>query len=63
MQGASDAASMLGSVPFFSSLDEKRRRSLAFDGKVMSYNAGDIVVGEGTTGVGFYLVLDGRAEV
>ncbi|HZW85323.1 MAG TPA: cyclic nucleotide-binding domain-containing protein [Nitrososphaerales archaeon] len=63
MAGATDAASMLGSVPFFSGLDEKKRKSLASQGKEMSYKPGDTIVDEGTMGVGFYLVLDGKAEV
>lgn len=58
-----DAASMLGSVPFFAGLDEKKRKSLAAQGKEMSFKAGDSIVDEGTMGVGFYLVLDGKAEV
>lgn len=63
MAAESDAARMLGSVPFFASLDEKRRKALASDGKELSFKAGDLIVGEGASGVGFYLVLDGKAEV
>jgi CRP/FNR family transcriptional regulator, cyclic AMP receptor protein len=58
-----DAASLIGSVPFFGGLDEKKRRSIAAQGKELSYKAGDSIVNEGTTGVGFYLILDGKAEV
>jgi CRP-like cAMP-binding protein len=50
-------------VPFFARLDEKRRKALANDGKELSYKAGDLIVGEGASGVGFYLVLDGKVEV
>lgn len=63
MAATSEAATMLGSVPFFASLNEKRRKALASDGKEISYRAGDLIVGEGASGVGFYLVLDGRVEV
>jgi len=63
MATASDTAAMLGNVPFFSSLDEKRRRSLASEGKELSFKAGVPIVGEGATGIGFYLILDGKAEV
>ena len=63
MAGASDAASMLGTVPFFSSLDEKKRKALVSEGKEMFFKVGNPIVGEGTMGVGFYLILDGRAEV
>lgn len=60
---ASDTASMIGAVPFFASLDEKKRKSMAEQGKDLAYNAGDKIVEEGMMGVGFYLILDGRAEV
>ena len=63
MVAGSDAAAMLRNVPFFASLDEKRRKALASDGKELSYKAGDLIVGEGASGVGFYLVLDGKVEV
>lgn len=63
MAGASVAASMIGSVPFFSGLDEKKRKTVAGQGKELNYKAGDSIVDEGTMGVGFYLILDGKAEV
>jgi len=63
MADAPDTASMLGTVPFFSGLDEKKRKSLVSEGKEMTYKAGDSIVREGAMGVGFYLILDGRAEV
>ena len=58
-----DTAALLASVPFFSGLDEKKRKSIATQGKELSYKPGDPIVDEGTMGVGFYLVLDGKAEV
>lgn len=63
MTGVSDAASMMGSVPFLSGLDDKKRDNVASQGKELSYNAGDTIVDEGAMGVGFYLVLEGKAEV
>jgi len=63
MADAPDNASMLGIVPFFSGLDEKKRKSLVSEGKEMAYKAGDFIVREGAMGVGFYLILDGKAEV
>lgn len=63
MAGAPDAASLIGNVPFFSGLDERKRKSIASQGKELSYKAGDSIVDEGTMGVGFYLILDGKAEV
>ncbi len=63
MAGPSDAISMIASVPFFSGLDEKKRKAISSQGKHLSYNAGDTIVDEGTMGVGFYLIMDGKAEV
>jgi len=63
MAGAPDAASLMGNVPFFADLDEKKRKSIATQGKEISYKAGDKIVEDGSMGVGFYLILDGRAEV
>ncbi|MGP8124911.1 MAG: Crp/Fnr family transcriptional regulator [Nitrososphaerales archaeon] len=63
MAGYPDAGTMIGSVPFFSGLDEKSRKALLAQGKEMSYKPGDTIVTEGTTGVGFFLILDGSAEV
>lgn len=63
MAEALDAASMISAVPFFAGLDEKKRRAMVGQGKSLAYKAGDKIVEEGTTGVGFYLILDGKAEV
>ena len=63
MADATDAASLLGSVPFFSGLDQKKRNSIASQGKELTYKGGDIIVEDGSMGVGFYLVLEGKAEV
>lgn len=63
MAGTADTNSMIGSVPFFGGLQEKTRKAVASQGKEMSYKAGDSIVDEGTMGVGFYLILDGKAEV
>ncbi|MGD0145880.1 MAG: cyclic nucleotide-binding domain-containing protein [Nitrososphaerales archaeon] len=63
MASPPDTSSMLGSVPFFSSLNARNRKRLLAQGKEMSYKAGDTLVTEGTTGVGFFLILDGKAEV
>lgn len=63
MAGASEASALLGSVPFFAGLDSKKRNALVGQGKELSYKAGDPIVDEGTMGVGFYLILDGKAEV
>ena len=54
---------MIGSVPFFSSLNSRNRKTLLAQGREMSYKAGSTIVAEGDTGVGFFLILDGKAEV
>jgi CRP-like cAMP-binding protein len=54
---------MIGSVPFFSGLKPKDRKALLAQGKEISYKAGNTIVAEGTTGVGFFLILEGKAEV
>jgi CRP/FNR family transcriptional regulator, cyclic AMP receptor protein len=58
-----DVSSMIGNIPFFAGLDEKKRKTVAAQGKELSYREGDSIVDEGTMGVGFYLVLNGKAEV
>jgi CRP/FNR family transcriptional regulator, cyclic AMP receptor protein len=54
---------MLGSVPLFSSLTTRQRKSIADSGKERSYPAGASIVKLGEKGVGFYLVLEGKANV
>ena len=63
MASTPDAGSMIGSVPFFSGLKPKDRKALLAQGKEISYKAGNTIVAEGTTGVGFFLILEGKAEV
>ena len=60
---AGDAASLIGSVPIFAGINEHQRKALAAEGKEISYKAGSPIVTEGTMGVGFFLLLDGKAEV
>jgi CRP/FNR family transcriptional regulator, cyclic AMP receptor protein len=63
MPGSSDTSSVLAAVPFFTGLNQKQLRMIADSGKEMSYKPGDTIVEEGTMGVGFYLILDGKVEV
>jgi CRP/FNR family cyclic AMP-dependent transcriptional regulator len=63
MTGSPDTSALIGSVPFFSGLDSKSKKALLAQGREMTYKAGDTIVTEGTTGVGFFLILDGKAEV
>jgi CRP-like cAMP-binding protein len=63
MTGTPDVATALGTVPFLSGLTQKQLKMVAESGKELAYRAGDVIVEEGTMGVGFYLVLDGKVEV
>ncbi|MDG6902549.1 MAG: cyclic nucleotide-binding domain-containing protein [Nitrososphaerota archaeon] len=63
MAGPSDAVMMIAAVPFFEGLDEKTRKAIAAEGKEVSFKPGEMIVGERGLGVGFYLILDGTAEV
>lgn len=63
MAGPSDPVALIAGVPFFEGLGEKTRKAIVKEGKEMTYRTGDVVVGEKDTGVGFYLIVDGRAEV
>ncbi len=63
MAGSSDVGSMIASVPFFGILDDKHRKALISQGKELSYKPGNTIVTEGSMGVGFFMILDGKAEV
>ena len=54
---------VLASVPLFSSLAPKELEALAKAGKHQSYDAGETIVEEGRSGVGFFLILEGQVEV
>jgi CRP/FNR family transcriptional regulator, cyclic AMP receptor protein len=61
--GDSTVLRMLSSVPLFSSLSERQRKTLAETGKERSYPTGASIVKRGDKGIGFYLVLEGKADV
>lgn len=54
---------MLERVPIFSGLTQKELRSVASSSKEKKFQAGETVVSEGESGVGFFLIIEGRAEV
>lgn len=54
---------MLEGVPIFSSLTRKELRSLASSSKERKFQEGQTIVREGESGAGFYLLIEGRAEV
>ena len=54
---------MLQKVPIFSSLKEKQLKTIASGGKELGYEQGQAIVEEGTKGIGFFLILDGKVLV
>jgi CRP-like cAMP-binding protein len=63
MAGAQEVINALGSARFFSGLNHRQLKIVAESGKELSYKAGDTIVEEGTMGVGFYMLVDGKVEV
>ena len=53
----------LRSVPLLSGVSDKALKRLAKDLRERSYADGDTVVEEGKGGIGFFMILDGKAEV
>ncbi len=53
----------LQSVPLFSGLKDKQIKTIVGTGKQLRFDAGNQIVKEGDSGVGFYLIIDGNAEV
>jgi CRP/FNR family transcriptional regulator len=54
---------MLQSVPLFSGLKEKQIKSILGSGKQLHFGAGNLIVKEGDSGVGLFLIIDGSVEV
>ncbi len=56
-------AELLGGVPIFSSLPDRHLRSLAKELQIQDAEPGRTIVRRGESGLGFYIVLSGEAEV
>jgi CRP-like cAMP-binding protein len=54
---------MLAEVDLFKVLTKKEVKAIHDAGKEVSFNAGRVIVSEGETGVGFHLILEGKATV
>ena len=54
---------LLRRVPLFEDLDRRELESLASSFKERTFSAGDTVAAEGSGGVGFFVIDDGRAKV
>lgn len=60
---ADGASDLLKSVPLFSDLDKKERERIAASMKQRTFNAGETVTSEGSSGVGFFVIEAGEATV
>ena len=58
-----DALAALETVPLFSSLTKRQLNSIASTAAERTYKAGETIVKQGDKGIGFYLLLDGNADV
>jgi CRP-like cAMP-binding protein len=56
-------AKMIGKVSLFSTLSQKQLKSLGKSGIEREFDSGKTIIREGESGVGFYLILDGKVEV
>jgi CRP-like cAMP-binding protein len=54
---------VLAKVPLLSGLDRRALESFARTLKQRTFRAGQVALGEGESGVGFFIVLDGTAAV
>lgn len=54
---------LLGSVGLFEGLSRKELAQIERLGKEVSFNPGRTIVQEGENGVGFHLILEGKAKV
>jgi CRP/FNR family transcriptional regulator, cyclic AMP receptor protein len=53
----------LRAIPLFADLSDRDLKQLAGSMHEKSFSQGDAVVSEGTGGVGFFVILEGRAKV
>ncbi len=58
-----DPAVSLGSVPLFSSLSKSQLRTIARTGSERHYKPGESIVKDGDRGIGFFLIVDGQANI
>jgi CRP-like cAMP-binding protein len=63
MRRVPEPTELLASVELFSELDKGELKKIAGSMKEVSYPAGREIVTQGTGGVGFFVVSEGRAKV
>jgi CRP-like cAMP-binding protein len=56
-------AGMLGKSPLFASLDSKHLDKVVESAKELKYGPGDRIVRQGDSGVGFFMIVGGSADV
>lgn len=61
--GVRDIAEKLAKVPVFSGCSKRELDVIARSAKVVSHREGHVISREGDRGIGFFLVVDGTAEV
>ena len=54
---------IFGSVPLFRGLEEQELKAIANLSKEMTFRQGETIVKEGEAGLGFYVIMEGGAEV
>jgi len=54
---------LFGSVPLFRGLEEQELKAIAGLSKEMTFRQGEAIVREGEAGLGFYVIIEGEAEV
>jgi CRP/FNR family transcriptional regulator, cyclic AMP receptor protein len=54
---------ILAASPLFAGLDRRQRERLARRMTIRSFDPGTMILRQGTSGVAFYLILDGEVEV
>ena len=58
-----DALDKLGSVPIFEGLTRRERDAVYRVSKEIEFEPGHAILEEGSSGVGFHLILDGEVDV
>jgi CRP-like cAMP-binding protein len=53
----------LRTVPLFAGVSDKELKKLAGNLRERTYGDGEVVVEEGAGGIGFFVILDGKADV
>jgi CRP-like cAMP-binding protein len=63
MPSKADIQNMLSDVSLFSGCSKKELAEIASAGKVVDHTEGDVLAREGQSGLGFFLITDGSADV